>query len=99
MVDLTQIVMALLTLVVAIVTSFLIPYIKSRTTLHQQEQINGWVRIAVAAAEQLITGSGQGEARKQYVLGFLQDHGYTLDDAQIDAMIEAAVWQLKQGLF
>ena len=86
--------MAILTLLSALITTLLIPYIRSRTTAEQQAMIRNWVFIGVYAAEQLFKDSGMGADKKQYVLDFLQSKGITYDAAAIDAMIEAAVKQL-----
>ena len=68
MIDITPIMEAIITLVFLCITTFLIPYIKSKTTSAQQEQIQAWVNIAVMAAEQLIQGSGMGAEKKEYVI-------------------------------
>lgn len=99
MFDITPIVEALFALLAAVVAYILIPYIKSKTTVEQQQTINGWVRIAVAAAEQIYDGEGRGAEKKQYVIGFLADKGFKLDEGSVDAMIEAAVLELNSGLF
>lgn len=96
--DITPIVEAVIAIVCAVVTCVLVPYIKSRTTTAQQEEINAWVRIAVSAAEQIYAGSGRGEEKKAYVVEWLRSHGVTLDTEKLDAMIEAAVYELKQGV-
>ena len=96
--DITPIVEAVIAIVCAVVTCVLVPYIKSRTTTAQQEEINAWVRIAVSAAEQIYSGSGRGEEKKAYVVEWLRSHGVTLDTEKLDAMIEAAVYELKQGV-
>ena len=56
------------------------------------------MKIAVSAAEQIYTGSGRGEEKKAYVLEWLRSHGVTVDDEKLDAMIEAAVYELTQGI-
>ena len=96
--DITPIVEAVVAVVCAVVTCVLIPYIKSKTTTEQQKEINAWVKIAVSAAEQIYTGSGRGEEKKEYVVQWLKDRGITVDAEKIDAMIEAAVYELNQGL-
>lgn len=96
--DITPIVEAVVAVVCAVVTCVLIPYIKSKTTTEQQKEINAWVKIAVSAAEQIYTGSGRGEEKKAYVLEWLRSHGITVDDEKLDAMIEAAVYELTQGI-
>lgn len=96
--DITPIVEAVVAIVCAVVTCVLIPYIKSKTTAQQQAEINAWVKIAVSAAEQIFTGSGRGEEKKAYVVKWLRDHGVTVDTEKLDAMIEAAVYELSQGI-
>ena len=98
MFDITPIIEAVAALIGVIITCVLIPYIKSKTTTEQQKEINAWVKIAVSAAEQIYTGSGRGEEKKAYVLEWLRSHGVTVDDEKLDAMIEAAVYELTQGI-
>lgn len=96
--DITIIIEAVFALVAAVITAIVIPYIKSKTTAQQQAEINAWVKIAVAAAEQIYTGSGRGEEKKAYVLNWLAEHGVTLDEERINALIEAAVYDLNHDL-
>jgi len=98
MFDITPIFEAIIALAAAVVTSILIPYIRSRTTAEQQENINGWVQIAVTAAEQIFNGSGRGAEKKEYVIKFLADKGFNLDEATVDVLIESAVKALNEGL-
>lgn len=97
-INITPIVEAVAALIAAVITAFVVPYIKSRTTTNQQQQINAWVRVAVAAAEQIYVGSGRGEEKKAYVLNWLAERGITLDASRIDALIEAAVYELNHGV-
>lgn len=96
--DITTIIEAVFALAAAVITAIVIPYIKSRTTAQQQAEINAWVKIAVAAAEQIYTGSGRGEEKKAYVLNWLAEHGITMDEERINALIEAAVYDLNHGM-
>lgn len=98
MTNITIIIEAAFALIAAVITAIVIPYIKSKTTAQQQAEINAWVKIAVSAAEQIYNGSGRGEEKKAYVLNWLAEHGITLDEARIDALIEAAVYELKRGV-
>lgn len=97
MTDITIIIEAVFALIAAVITAIVIPYIKSRTTAQQQAEITAWVKIAVSAAEQIYTGGGRGEEKKAYVLNWLEEHGVTLDETRINALIEAAVYALKHG--
>lgn len=98
MTNITIIIEAAFALIAAVITAIVIPHIKSKTTAQQQAEINAWVKIAVSAAEQIYNGSGRGEEKKAYVLNWLAEHGITLDEARIDALIEAAVYELKHGM-
>ena len=97
MFDVTTIIEAIFALLAAVITAIIVPYIKSRTTAQQQQEINAWVRIAVTAAAQIYTGSGRGQEKKAYVLAWLQAHGVTVDKGRLDAMIESAVYNMKNG--
>lgn len=92
--DITPIIETVLALIGAVITCILIPYIRSRTTKEQQDEILQWVKIAVAAAEQLFDGVGRGEEKKAYVLEWLKSHGLHVDEDKLDALIEAAVYAL-----
>lgn len=98
MFDITPIIEAVAALIAVIITAVVIPYIKSKTTTQQQAQINAWVKIAVAAAEQIYKGSGRGEEKKEYVINWLEDRGFTLDEDEVDALIESAVYELNNGI-
>lgn len=98
MFDATPIMEAVAVLIAAVITAIVVPYIKSKTTATQQNEINSWVKIAVLAAEQIFDGQGRGEEKKQYVLAFLAEHGVKLDEARVNALIEAAVYELKNGI-
>ena len=98
MFNITPIAQAVIALLAAVITAVVVPYIKSKTTASQQSQINALVQIAVAAAEQTCRGSGKGKEKKAYVVKWLHDHNITVDESQLDAMIEAAVYDLKSGV-
>lgn len=92
MYDITPILEVLLLLATTIITYVLIPYIKSKTTEKQQEDIKEWVRIAVTAAEQIYNGTGRGTEKKQYVIDWLSKNNIKVDSDKLDALIEAAVY-------
>ena len=94
MFDITTIVEAVVALIGVVITCIVIPYVRSKTTAQQREELNAWIKIAVAAAEQIYQGAGRGEEKKQYVLDWLEDHNVTVDEDRIDALIEAAVYEL-----
>lgn len=96
--DFTKILDAIVTVIVLIVTTIVIPYYKSKTTREQRENIAFWTKHAVEAAEKIYKEHGQGALKKQYVLEFLASHGIVLDEQQIDVMIESAVLQMQIAL-
>ena len=93
-IDLTSIANAVIALIAAIITAFVIPWIRSKTTAVQFEKIKMWVTVAVEAAEQIYTGSGRGEEKKAYVVEFLNSKGFKIDAETLDKLIEAAVFNL-----
>lgn len=95
-IDLNMIIEAVIMLIAAIISAVVIPWIRSKTSAAQFEQIEMWVNIAVEAAEQLYKGSGRGAEKKAYVVEFLNAKGYTLDPDSLDNLIEAAVFNLPQ---
>lgn len=94
MIDLTPIVEAIVALVAAIITAFVIPWLKGKIDADKLEEIELWVTVAVEAAEQLYTGSGRGAEKKAYVVEFLNSKGFKIDAETLDKLIEAAVFNL-----
>ena len=95
-IDLTTVFSAVIALISALLAAFVLPLIRKKITAEQQSEILRWVEIAVSAAEMLFKGSGRGASKKEYVLKFLADHGFSLDSAALDAAIEAAVHGLNK---
>ena len=93
-IDLTQIILAIITLIGGIIARYLIPWIKDKLTDHQYEVFNGLVRTGVYAAEQLFS-SEQWREKKAYVVNLLKENGYTVDETAVDALIEATVRELR----
>lgn len=99
--DITQIVIAVIGLASLAITTFLIPYIKSKTSHSQQQTLAVLVQTAVQAAEQIYKGTGLGEQKKEWVIQFLQEKGIHIDTAavwaEVDALIEAAVYAINSS--
>ena len=55
----------------AIITYFVIPYIKSKVSQTQMEEIIKWVTKAVEAAEVLFDVPKSGEEKREYVIKFI----------------------------
>lgn len=96
--DITPLCMAVMALASVVITVYLVPWIRSKTTKEQRESINTWVKIAVQAAEQLFAGSGRGEEKKAYVVDFLTRKNLKIDMAELDKLIEATVLAVNKGV-
>lgn len=96
-IDLTQIILAVLTFLFMLLMKYVIPNIKSKTDANKLELIRAAVKSAVYAVEQLYK-SKPGQEKKQMVLDFLREQGYDLDDEAIEKqanyLIEEIVKQL-----
>jgi len=97
MTDLTPIFNAVIALLAALITAFVIPWLKRKISAQEREELLRWVEIAVAAAEQM-WDSTQGEAKKKAVLAFLREKGFIFSESEIDSAIEAAVLKLHHEL-
>lgn len=95
MIDLTPLVQAIVALAGALITAYVVPYIKNKVDAQKLERMQSWVRVGITAAEQLFSESGQGEKKKAYVLAFLNQHGFTIDASVLDALIESGVNSVK----
>lgn len=96
--DYTQIISAVIALISALVSAFLIPWLKTKIDANKLQTIKTYVEIGVKAAEQLYTAM-DGEEKKAYVINFLAEHGIRFDVSTIDQLIEAAVLQLHHELY
>ncbi len=96
--DFTQLFEAIITLLVVLITTFVIPYIKTKINADDLAEAKKWTKIAVQTAEMIYTESGMGQKKKNYVLNFLAAYGITYDEEQINALIESAVYELKLEL-
>lgn len=90
----TELFRAIVALFVALLTVVIIPWIKSKTGAARFAEVLKWVEIAVAAAEQMAKAGLIDIPKKEYVVKFLNNSGVDVDEAELDAMIEAAVLKL-----
>ena len=85
-IDLTALVEAIVALLAALVTGYIIPLVKSNTPANQQSTLIRAVQLAVGAAEQLY-GSKMGQEKKKYVLDYLKGKGFKIDDTLIEGTV------------
>lgn len=96
--DYTEIIKAVIALITALISAFLIPLIKQRVSAEKLEKWQAYVKIAVSAAEQLYNAT-QGAEKKAYVLQYLAAKGIQFDSDTVDRMIESAVLELHHELY
>lgn len=82
----------------ALITAYAVPYLKTLKNDARYERMLDMVALAVRAAEQTITGSGQGAVKKAEVIKFVSEwlygKGINITEDELDQLIEAAVYQM-----
>ena len=97
-VDITQIILGLITIMVGLADAFLIPWLKAKVGSEKLAKIIDKIDIFVAAAEQIAARDGyDGAWKKAHVVALLEKNGFTVDET-IDEYIEAAVIKLHNEL-
>lgn len=100
-VDMTQIFLALISLIGIVITSVVVPFFKSKTTAQQQEIIKSTVSVAVYAAQQMFTKQ-EATAKKAYALqqikAALKQWHIELTDDEIVTYIEGVLKDIKTSL-
>lgn len=97
MIDFTPLVEALITLAVTAITVFLIPWLRERYGTEKLAKAQGWVQVAVLAAEKLY-GAGKGDEKLAYVENFLASHKIKLDTGALKAMVNAEIKKMETAL-
>lgn len=93
--DITSILEVAITVISAILTGFLIPFVRSRLSAEKKERLEFWIQTAVKAAEQLFKGSEKtGVQKKDWVVQFLLSKGLVFDVDEVTALIESEVYKL-----
>lgn len=94
-----QIILALIPVLGAIITGFIVPFIKEKIGTERLAKYEYWASQAVKAAEMLWRESGSGADKKQYVVGFLNEmfnkNKVVITEQQIEILVESAVKQMK----
>ena len=92
--DITPILEMVISLISIVITSFVIPWLRAKTTQEQFWVLQDIARIAVNAAEVLYKGSGKGEQKLSYATTYIKEfclaHNITFDDKSIRQAIENA---------
>ncbi len=84
-----------------IITSFFIPYLKSKISATQMEEISKWVTKAVQAAEVLFDYPGSGPNKRDYVIHVINtifnSKKTIITNDQIRILLEASLKTMKQN--
>ena len=73
MIDLTQIIIAIIGVLASVAIKFLVPYIKAKTSKENWDLLTHWAGVFVRATEVVVEGSGKGDVKRDKVLSELRD--------------------------
>ena len=106
MIDITQIIEAIIGLVIAIISAIIFPkiqlWVNNSLSKKQIEIVKVIVSSCVQAAEQIYAQSEKaGSSKKRYVMEYvktkLAEIGLTIDEKEIEVYLEQAVLELKES--
>ena len=93
-IDITQIVVAVIGLLGIVITSVVVPLIKSKLTNSQWETIKNYALAGVKAAEIIFNAQGKGEEKLEWVSKYIEAqckaHGIKIDMDTVRVAIENA---------
>ena len=95
MIDLTNLIEALIAVLVAVAMRYLIPWLKTKMSKDQEETLYTIVSIAVMASEKLY-GAKKGDDKLAYVERYLEARGVKVDTMRLKAYVNAAIKQMDQ---
>lgn len=98
--NLFNVILTVIPVIGAIITYFIVPFIKSAINEKQLAQYKEWCVLGVKCAEMIFKESGRGEDKKAYVVNFLNDmfnkNKAVITEQQIEILIEACVKEMKE---
>lgn len=98
-INLTPLFQAFIGLLAAVVSWWVIPWIKAHTTEKQQANLAAAARTAVYAAQQIYGANrDENDAKLRAALEFLRDAGFDFDEAILRQAVEQAVYDMKQAI-
>ena len=94
-----KIILALIPVLGAIITGFVIPFIKEKIGNEKLTKYAYWASMAVQCAEMIFAENGMGKSKKEYVIDFLNKmfnkKKVVITPEQIEVLVEAAVKEMK----
>lgn len=98
--SLFKVIMTLIPVIGVIITGFVIPYIKTKISSAQLDEISQWVTKAVQAAEVLFDTPKSGEEKREYVIDFINktfnSKKEVITEDQIRILLESAWKQMTE---
>ena len=95
-----QVLLALIPVLGAIITYFVIPFLKEKIGNERLMQYKEWATLAVRAAEMIWTETGRGADKKAYVVNYLinlfNKNKVVITAEQMEILIESAVQELNK---
>lgn len=95
LIDLTNLIEALIAVLAAVAMRYLIPWLKTKMSKEQEDTLYTIVSIAVMAAEKLY-GAKKGDDKLAYVERYLEARGVKVDTMRLKAYVNAAIKQMDQ---
>ena len=96
-----NIIILLIPVIGAVITGILIPYVKTKISATQMDEIIKWVTKTVQAAEVLFDAPKSGEEKREYVINFIDKMFNSKKDVitkdQIRILLESACKQMNNG--
>lgn len=97
-----QIIMSIITLLGILITSAVLPYIRSKISAEELDKLSYYITVAVRCAEQIYTPE-QWRDKKAYVMSYIRQIidsklSISLTDEQLDTIVEGIVNEIKHGV-
>ena len=96
-----QVILIVIPVLGAIVTYFVVPFLKSKIGNEKFAQYKEWAILAVKAAEMIWVETGHGADKKAYVVDFLNKlfnkNKVVITEEQLEVLIESAVQELNKN--
>lgn len=93
-INITDIIIAVIGVLATIITTFVVPYIKTKITIGQYNALKIIATTAVKGAEALYIGKKRGEEKRDYVLNCIKEQcnkkGFTFDETELRNALEDA---------
>ena len=97
-INITPLANALISLLAVVISLFVIPVLRRKIKAQDLERLESLAALAAKAAEQLYSREAT-DAKRDYVISYLYSKGYSVDDADVMAALEAAVIKLHAELY